>query len=259
MKNFKKITSILCLCVLVAIATMIGFMSPSQQKAQAQQPDQTTSEPLPIFEKTVSMVDSEREVEVTLEYKTLVGVEGTIDFEITPEHDEETLEVFKKYVKKSIDSADVGEVFYVTANPSNPDDYDLTNGKYNFKVKLPKFYHNKDVAVIPFADYRTTQRVKSATVDDDGYITFVGNSNAYAYAIVYNGVYKQIILIGIIMLVVLIICVSVKVYCVRKDNPIYKEKKKNKAIQKKKEQHKVNKRIAQELKREKEKLKKNGS
>jgi len=242
--------------VLVALTMIAGFVSPGHKKAYA---ESDPNESLPIFEKTFTMVDTEREVEVTLDYKTLVGVEGTIDFEITPEHNEETLEVFKKYVKKAIDSADVGEVFYVSANPSDPDSKELINGRYNFKIKLPKFYHNKDVAVIPFTDYRTTQRVKSTTVDDDGYITFTGNAQAYAYAIVYNGVYKQIILIGVIMLVILVICVLVKVYCLRKDNPQYKEKKKQKAIEQKKEQHKVNKRLAQELKREKEKLKKKGS
>ena len=77
----------------------------------------------------------------------------------------------------------------------------------------------------------------------------------YAFAIVYNGAYKDIILIGIIMLTFLILCIIIKVVCVRKDNPYVKEKKTQKAIQKKKAEHKKNKKLAQNLKREKERLK----
>ena len=255
MTNFKKITSLLYMGILVACAVIVGFISPPQLQAHA---ETDPNEELPIFQKKFTMIDSEHKVEVTLDYKTFVGVNGTVEFEMAPEHDEQKLETFGKYVKKAIDTADVGEVFYVTANASDPDDYNLINGSYSFKIKLPKFYHNKEVAVIPFSDYRTTQRVKQAEVDDEGYIKFTGNSNAYAYAIVYNGVYKQIILIGIIMLSLLIICVLVKIYCLRKDNPYHKEKKAEKAIEKKKEKHKINRRLAQELKREKEKLKKKG-
>jgi len=251
MMKFKKIVSILCLAVLVSVSVALGFITPTQNKAFAEEP---TPPELPKFEKTFSATDETNGLAVSLEYSTVTGVAGTVDFEITFEHNEEALEKFQKYAKKDIDAASVGEVFYVKAIPSDPEDKNLVNGKYTFKIKLPKFYHNKDVAVIPFNDYRTTQTVKAVTVDEDGYIKFYGNQNAYAYAIVYNGVYKQIILIGVIMLVLLIICVTVKIYCLRKDNPEYQEKKKQKAIQQKKEQHKVNRKLAQELKREKEKL-----
>lgn len=249
MKTFKKIISIICLSILVAGSVFAGSISSNNfANAEESQPQITQ------LEKTFSMKDDVSGMDVELTYSTILLTEGDIDIVMSAEHDEEKLETFQKYVKKSIDSASVGEVFYVTMTPSDPTNNKLVNGTMKFKIKLPKFYKNKELAIIPFQDYRTAQRVKSAEMDDEGYITFYGNTTAYAYAIVYNGIYKHIILIAIIMVVVLTICILVKIYCLRKDNPEYKEKKKQKAIQEKKEQHKQNRRLAQELKREKEKL-----
>lgn len=260
MKNFKKIISLLTFGVMVAVSVLIGFVSTEKFTASAEEPP----EPEIIkLEKQFSMTDEERGVEVMLTYTTFVETAGDITIEMTPEHNEETLEKFEKYVKKSIDSADVGEVFYVNMIPSDPENASLSNGSMTFKVKLPKFYKKfrkaDNIAVMPFKDYRTTQRVKAVKIDDEGYITFTGNTSAYAYAIIYNGVYKQVILIVAILLAVLGICVWIKIICLRRDNPEYKEKKKQKAIQQKKEQHKVNKRLAQELKREKERITKEKS
>ena len=91
--------------------------------------------------------------------------------------------------------------------------------------------------------------------DANGIISFSGTEKHYAYAIVYNGVYKDLILIGVILVILLVICVLVKIYTVRKDNPIYLEKKKDKATKQAKEAHKQNKKVQQALKRQKEKEK----
>lgn len=250
MEKLKKIFSLTFLGIIVAVSVLIGFVSPQSNSVFAEEPEKTR------LEKNFSMTDEERNYVVNLRYKTYSETSGDIEITMTPEHDEEKLKTFQKYVKKSIDSADVGEVFYVTLTPSDPDNTTIMNASMEFNVKLPKFYKNKEIAVIPFNDYRTTQRVVAVTVQDDGFVRFYGSTKAYAYAIVYNGIYKDIILIGIILFSVLIICVLVKVYCLRKDNPVYIEKRKEKATAKKKEQHKQNKRLAQELKREKEKLSK---
>ena len=253
MKKCKKVFSLLFLGVVVAVSVLIGF-APSQNNIVF-----ADEQPKTKLEKNFEMTDTEKDYVVKLKYSTLLETDGDINITMEPEHDEEKLEVFQKYVKKSIDSASVGEVFYVTLEPTGSDNSVLLHGNMEFKVQLPKFYRNKELAVIPFKDYRTTQRVIAVTIDDDGIMTFYGNTTAYAYAIVYNGIYKQIILIIAILLAVLGICVTVKIYCLRKDNPEYIEKKKQKATEKKKEQHKLNKRMAQELKREKEKLSKKNS
>ena len=171
------------------------------------------------------------------------------------ETNKETLKKFEKYTRKKVDSGDVGEVIYITTTYSNELDKEQVSPTYLIKIKLPKFYAKKELAVIPFTDYRSPQKLRSVKVDKDGCITFAGYSNMYAFAIVYNGAYKDIILIGIIMLTFLILCIIIKVVCVRKDNPYVKEKKTQKAIQKKKAEHKKNKKLAQNLKREKERLK----
>ena len=248
---------------MVAVSVLVGFMSTQSNTAFAETPQWEKSK----LERNFSMTDSEKGVEILLSYTTYIETPGDITIEMAPEHDEQTLENFQKYVKKEIDSASVGEVFYVNMIPTDEENTDLTNGSMNFRVKLPKFYNKfytkrdmergatiDNIAVIPFKDYRTPQRVKAVKIDKEGYITFSGNTSAYAYAIVYNGVYKQIIVIVLILLTVLGICIWVKLICLRKDDPEYKEKKKQKAIQEKKEQHKINKRLAQELKREKERL-----
>lgn len=241
---------------MVGVSVLAGYKSIGTNTVLAEEP---APEKIKL-EKNFYMTDDEKNVEVSLSYTTFIETSGDITIEMTPEHDEEKLEKFQKYVKKQIDSADVGEVFYVNMIPSDENNTQLTNGVMTFKVKLPRFYNkfrgSTDLAVIPFEDYRTAQRVKAVRWEEDGSITFTGNTSSYAYAIVYNGVYKQIILIVIILLVILGICVWIKIICLRKDNPEYLEKKKQKAIQQKKEQHKVNKRLAQELKREKEKISK---
>ena len=244
---------------MVAVSVLIGYISPFKNSALAETPQWEKIK----LEKEFSMTDEERNVYVSLSYTTYLETAGDITIEMTPEHDEQKLETFQKYVKKELDSADVGDVFYVNMIPSDEENNDLTNGVMTFNVKLPKFYNkfkNSDnIAVVPFQDYRTPHRIKKVEWEDDGSITFVGNTSAYAYAIVYNGVYKQVIIIVLILLTLLGICVWVKIICLRKDNPEYKEKKKQQAIEKKKEQHKTNKRLAQELKREKEKLAKQKS
>lgn len=227
----------------------IGLSARSQASAE-------TTQLLPPYQREYTYKSEARELEVSLKYTYLSGFYGEMMVEMKAETDEATLKKFEKYCKKSIDSASIGEVIFVTRTYSDPQDANKS-GIQSFTIKLPKFYKNKDVAVIPFEDYRSPQKVKECTVDEDGCINFIGNNNAYAYAIIYNGVYKDIILIGIILLVVLIICVLVNIICLRKDNPYYKEKKVQKAINKKKAEHKKNKRLAQQLKREKEKMKRN--
>ena len=238
---------------MVSLSVLIGFVTPQTNSVLAEEPPKTQ------LEKHFSMTDNERNYEVKLKYRTYTETTGDMEITMTAEHDTEKFKTFEKYVKKQIDSADVGEVFYVTMTPSDPENTSLMNASMEFRVKLPKFYKNKDIAVVPFKDYRTTNRVVAVKVEDDGFVKFYGNTSVYAYAIVYNGIYKDIILIGVILFSLLIICVLVKIYCLRKDDPIYKERKKEKAIAKKKEQHKQNKRIAQELKREKERLSKKNS
>ena len=234
--------SMLTLC-----ASLAGFSTP----AKAEETEGTR------FYGTYNFNDPTREVNVTLEYSSLGVLEGEVEAEIHTENNEETLKKFEKYVRKKIDSADVGEVIYVTMTPTNAADAESLQGDYKFTVKLPKFYKNKDLAVMPFTDYRSPQNVKSVTKHSDGSISFEGTHSAYAYVICYNGVYKQIICIAIIMVIVLAICILVKIYCLRKDNPEFKEKKKEKAIAKKKAPNKQNKKLAQALKRERDKLKHN--
>ena len=233
------------------LACMAGFISP-KQTVYAEE------ETLPPYNKTYTYKAPSRGFEVTLEYSSVVGLHGDMVATFSEETNEETLKKFETYCKKKIDAASIGEVFYVDYELTSAEDNDKLRGQLKYTVKLPKFYHNKEVAVIPFLDYRSPQTLQPATVDDNGCITFFGNNSSYAYAIVYNGVYKQIILIVIILVVVLVLCVLIKIYCLRKDNPEIKERKKQKAIEKKKAEHKQNKRLAQELKREKERLKRKG-
>lgn len=249
MKKFKLFLSFM-LFALLAGAAVLSPTSTFIASAEG------TQDYRPPYNKKFTVASAERECEVTLDYQYVAGLVGEFYAEISIETNEDTLKQFEKYCKKKIDAASIGEVFYVTKGVTNEEDKNRIYGTYSYKVKLPKFYHNKDVAVIPFNDYRSPQTVKSVTVNDEGYISFLGSSAAYAYAVVYNGVYKDIILIGIILLAILIICVVIKILCLRRDNPYIQDKKKEKAIAKKKAEHKNNKKIAKELKRQKEKLNK---
>lgn len=194
-------------------------------------------------------------VDIECSYVTSEELVGDINVTFAIEKGEENLKRFGKYVKKSIDSADIGVLFYQQTEYSATDKR-IPRASYSYKIKIPKNLRNKDVAVIPFSDERTTSGIKAVTVDKDGYISFKGGAEIYAYAIVYNAVYKDLILIGLLLLVILIICVLVKVYCVRKDNPYVQEKKREKAIQKAKEAHKQNRALAKATKRQKEEMKK---
>lgn len=207
-----------------------------------------------FFKNSYHFADSEKGVEVNLNYESSAKIYGEVNIEIQLETNQENLDRYQTYARKKIDSADIGEVILVSVTPTNPADETHLNGFFTFKVDLPKFYDKKELAVIPFTDARTAQSVKQITVHDDGTISFAGNITATAYVIVYNGAYKDVIAVIILLLVVLIICVTVKILCLRKDNPAYLEKKKDKAVKKKKLQHKQNKKLAQELKREREKL-----
>lgn len=244
MKNFKNILLLALVGVMVGMGVFASTKTTHQANCATNQ-----------FKKTFQYSSTERDFSVSLLYSTYTELHGDVEITMTAETNKETLKKFEKYCKKKIDAASIGEVFYVTTTATNPVDQEELNGQYTFKVKLKKFYKNKDLAVIPFNDYRSPQSLKAVTVENDGSISFIGNKNAYAYAIVYNGAYKDLILIGILLLTVLIICVLVKIYCLRKDNPIYKEKKKQKAIKTKKEIHKENRKLAQELKRERDKIK----
>lgn len=215
-------------------------------------------EPKPVpYNNTYEFNLPERELSAEITYKAPSGITGDVDISMSAETNKETLKKFEKYTRKKVDAGDVGEVIYVTTTYSVPEDEQNVNPTYSIKVKVPKFYHKKELAVIAFSDYRSPQKsITPVKADKDGYITFTGNKNAYAYALIYNGAYKDIILIVILLLTMLIICVLVKILCVRRDNPYYQDKKKQKAIAKKKAEHKKNKHLAQELKREKERLKK---
>lgn len=212
-----------------------------------------------LYEDNFSYSNSEREVQIDCHYGTYQENVSDIDFEISIETNEETLKKFEKKIRKEIDAADVGEVIYVATYVNGERDHESVYGIYTYKVKLPKFYKNKDIAIFTFVDeeYRNTKNLRSATVDDDGYLTITGSSGDYAYVIGYNGAYKQLIIIGVLLFSLLTICVLVKIYCLKRDDPHYQEKKKQKAIAKSKEQHKQNRKLAQELKRKKEQEKQN--
>lgn len=207
------------------------------------------------YEKSYQFADEEKGVEINLDYKTTALIKGEISVEFELEKDEKDLERYKKYAQTKINSAEIGEVFYAKLSSTDPDDEKKLGGMFKYTVKLPKFYKNKELAVITFSDERTAKSIKEVTVAEDGTISFTGSSSVYAYAIVYNGAYKQVFWVIVVLIVVLAICVTVKVLCLRKDNPEIKERKKQKAINKKKQMHKQNKKLAQELKREREKLK----
>lgn len=259
MDKIKKIFCYILLIILVGGATCIGFLPQNclTTFAEGEESGKTTPEILPPYENSYSVESSARKVTVNLKVNITLGLHGDLTADLAIEENKDTLKQFQKYVKKQIDSADIGELFYATLTPTSTEDKTPISARQQYKVYLPKSYKHKDVAVIPFTDYRTTQRVISATIDKtDCSITFFGNNSAYAYAIVYNGVYKQIIWIAIIMVAVLTICILVKIYCLRKDDPYYKDKKAQKEIAKKKAKHKENRKLAQELKREKEKLNK---
>lgn len=210
-----------------------------------------------LYTGTFSQTFAEDNIKIDLTY-TELGLPKILDkevtIELTQEKDEETLKKFHKYVKKKIDSADIGFVFYCTTTFDGQTE-NLPNATYNFVVTIPKNLRNKELAVIPFKDYRTTTTTIPVVPDANGIISFSGTEKHYAYAIVYNGVYKDLILIGVILVILLVICVLVKIYTVRKDNPIYLEKKKDKATKQAKEAHKQNKKLQQALKRQKEKEK----
>lgn len=197
---------------------------------------------------------SEPSVHIVCNYETHAEIIGTIDLTFAIEQDEETLERFHKYCKKKIDAADVGFVFY--PNTTYSEDTKLPSANYNYKVKLPKNLQNKEIAVMPFTDYRTTGTPIPVKVSEDGYISFKTYESAYAVAIVYNGVYKDLLLIGALLIVLLVICVLIKIYCVRRDNPYIQDKKKEKAILKAKEAHHQNRILQKAAKRQKEEIRK---
>lgn len=208
----------------------------------------------PTLNKQFEQSFSEPQTLITCTYTTYAELNGTIDLTFSLEKDEEKLEKFHKVCRKQIDSADIGFVFYQETTYSA--DSKLPIGEYRYKVKLPDNLAKKDLAVIPFSDYRTAKKLLAVEATEDGYISFRTSEDTYAVAIVYNGVYKDLILIGIILLVVLTICVLVKVYCVRKDNPYIQDKKKEKAIKKAKEAHHQNRILAKAAKRQKEEIRK---
>ena len=246
MKKFKKIL----VFALVGLMVILNGLAGVPTKAHAEE-----ETPRAHFKKSYQFIDNEKGVEVNLDYEAAADLAGEVDVQISLETNQENIDRYEKYARKKIDSADIGEIILVSMTPTNQEDAQRLNGLLKFKAKLPKFYKNKELAVIPFSDERTAQAPKQVTVHDDGTITFSGNITATAYVIVYNGAYKDVIAIVILLLLVLIICVTVKILCLRKDNPAYLEKKKNKAIKKKKQQHKQNKKLAQELKRERERMK----
>jgi len=216
------------------------------------------AEPNNLFTATYEQNFAEENINIKVVYteKTAADFNGEAVVNLTLEKDEEKLKTFQKYVKKQVDSADVAFVFYPTTTVTNWNGENLPSATYTYTVTLPKNLRKKDVAVIPFKDYRTTNRSIPTNVSkESGAITFSGGETIYAYAVVYNGVYKDLILIGVILVIVLAICVCVKIYTVRKDNPMVLDKKKEKAIKKAKEAHKQNKKLAQALKRQKEKEK----
>ena len=234
---------------LAGLMVIFGGLAGATSTAHADEGDEKN-----YFKNSYHFIDSEKGVEVNLDYESSAKIYGEVNIEMGLETNQENLDRYETYARKKIDSADIGEVILVSITPTNSSDETHLNGFFTFKVDLPKFYDKKELAVIPFNDARTAQAVKQVTVNNDGTISFSGNVSATAYVIVYNGAYKDVIAIVILLLIVLIICVTVKILCLRKDNPAYLEKKKNKAIKKKKQQHKQNKKLAQELKREREKL-----
>lgn len=253
MEKFKKFISYFFVSLMVAMV-LIPLALP--HTAYAEEPEQQPEPETKTINKTINFEEPTKEYSISLNYKGSGLYSDDVNISISSEQNEEILKKFEKYAKKKVDAGDIGEVFYVTTEYQDEKDKNNLSSSYKFTIKLPKFYHNKELAIIPFTDQRTTQSVKPVTVDESGSISFNGNRTAYAYVLVYNGVYKDIILIVLILIVVLVICVSVKVICLRKDNPYYQEKKRDKAIAKKKAQHKQNKKLAQALKREKEKIKK---
>lgn len=193
-------------------------------------------------------------VEYTEKGTAIIG-DKPINVSFKVEQNEETIKKYHKYVKKKIDSADIGILFYPETT-FDGQTTNLPNANYKYKVTLPKNLRNKELAVIPFTNYRTTATTQAVTINkSDGSITFNGSENIHAFAIVYNGVYKDLILIGIILLTLLIVCVTVKIYAVRKDNPAVLDKKNEKGKKQAKEAHKQNRKLAQALKRQKEKEK----
>lgn len=235
----------------LALVMFAGFLgAPMLASAPAQ------AEEVNKFKTTISCKSEVRQTEVTLNYTSRGELLGEPTIVVSIEENEETLKKMEKFAKKKVDASSIGEVVYISTTSSNPEDERNLNGEYKITIKLPKFYHNKEIALIPFSDERTPQNLRNIAENEDGSFTFYGSTSIYAYAIVYNGMYRHIILIVIILLVLLVLCVTIKILCLRKDNPELKEKKKQKAIEQKKNEHKQNRKLAQELKREKEKLKK---
>jgi len=234
--------------MLISVTALFAGLAGGTTSLSAQASDTT-------YKNSYSFHDAERDVGIDLNFQSIATIQGDVNITLAVEHNDETLKNFQKYARKKIDSAAIGEVIYVSISATNEEDAENLSGTYKFTVSLPKSYNKKELAVIPFTDYRSPQNIRTITKNDDGTYSFIGDKNSYAYAIVYNGAYKQVIWIIIIMIIVLIVCVLVKIYCLRRDNPEIQERKKQKAVAKKKQQHKKNKKIAQELKREREKLK----
>lgn len=253
MSKFKKFLVFGMMFIMVAFAVLSGVTSESAFATEGE--DETTTTPLPPYHKVYTYTDETVGIEVVLEYTSNVALEGDVEISISRETDEVKLKKYRKYSKKKIDSAEIGEVILVNISATNEADAEKLNGQFKYTIKLPKSYKKKELAVIPFNDQRTPQSLKNVTLNEENKITFSGSQSATAYAIVYNGAYIQVFWIIVVLLVVLIVCVTVKVICLRRDNPEYAEKKKQKAIAKKKAEHKQNKRMAKELKRERDKLK----
>lgn len=247
--NMKKYISLFLLSLFV-----VGLcLAPSIQKTNT-----TLCSADELFHDVYDYEFAEDNIKISVDYTEKFVAHGKdINVNVTLEKNEENLKKFQKYVKKRVDSADVGFVFYpITEVDGKVETKDLPAANYKYTITLPKKLKNKDLAIIAFTDYRTTRRPIPVEVTKEGTITFSGSEGVYAYAVVYNGIYKDLILIGCIMLLVLLICVAVKIYAVRKDNPAVLEKKEEKAKKQSKDAHKANKKLAQALKRQKEKEKK---
>ena len=143
MKKFKSILSLILLTLLVGGFTLGGSLIPNKTFAE--------SSNLTPYHNTYTYSAPTRGYDVTLEFTSVVGLEGDVVVSFQEEANEETLKKFEKYCKKKLDAGDIGEVFYVSYSLTNEEaDKKNFNGQLKYTVKLPKFYKNKEILIFCF-------------------------------------------------------------------------------------------------------------
>ena len=131
MEKLKKI-SVIGLFVLMLTISILGSLPRQNTTAFA---EEESSEPTKLDKVFKFSEEPERDFSVSLNY-SIQSPSGDVNITMGLEKDEETLKRFQKYVKKEIDSADVGEVLYVYKEYTVEDDSE-NYSTYKFTKKLP--------------------------------------------------------------------------------------------------------------------------